>query len=152
MMNVLISSCFLKNTRYDGKSQASDNVSNIIKLLQEHNVNLILACPEQLGSLPTPRDPAEITGEKVITINGNDVTKNFKDGAIETLSIALKENVQFAVLKENSPSCGANYIYDGNFNKTKINGFGVTVKLLKENKIDVFSEDEIDKIKEMLCK
>lgn len=67
----------------------------------------------------------------------------FIKGAQETLQIAKKLNIKKAILKDGSPSCGVNYIYDGNFNGTKIKGMGLTAQLLKESSIDVISEFEL---------
>ena len=112
----------------------------------------ILVCPEQLGGLPTPRIPSEIIGNsldildgkgEVVNKEGSDVTAQFIKGAKETLDIAKKLNIKTAILKDGSPSCGVNYIYDGNFSGTKIKGMGVTAQLLKESLIDVISEDEL---------
>ena len=44
-----------------------------------------------------------------------DVTENFIKGANETLKIAKIYNCKEAILKDGSPSCGANLIYDGSF-------------------------------------
>ena len=57
-------------------------------------------------------------------------------------------NIECAILKSRSPSCGSNQIYDGTFSKTLKSGDGITAKLLKENGISVFSELELAKIKE----
>lgn len=113
----------------------------------------ILVCPEQLGGLPTPRIPSEIIGESsnilnnnngsVIDKNGNYVTPQFVKGAKETLQIAKKLNIKKAILKDGSPSCGVNYIYNGNFNGSKIKGMGITAQLLKESSIDIISELEL---------
>ena len=75
--------------------------------------------------------------------NGDDVSKEFIKGAQETLNIAKKLNIKKAILKEGSPSCGVNYIYDGNFNGTKIPGMGITTKILKEAFIEVISEKDL---------
>ena len=112
----------------------------------------ILVCPEQLGGLPTPRIPSEIINHFnnnkledtfVVNKNGDDVSKEFIKGAQETLNIAKKLNIKKAILKEGSPSCGVNYIYDGNFNGTKIPGMGITTKILKEAFIEVISEKDL---------
>ena len=58
----------------------------------------------------------------------------------------MNNNVKIALLKDGSPSCGSNYVYDGTFSKTKIKGNGITTILLKENGIKVFSENEISKL------
>ncbi len=74
-------------------------------------------CPEQLGGLPTPREPADLVGgdgaavlagqAKVLTKSGVDVTANFLAGAEQVLRIARELQVTGAYLKSGSPSCGA---------------------------------------------
>ena len=56
------------------------------------------------------------------------------------IKIAQKLNITKAILKDGSPSCGVNYIYDGSFSGKKINGIGITAQLLKESSIDIISE------------
>ena len=113
----------------------------------------IMVCPEQLGGLSTPRDPSEIIrldGNAVIegktsVINNKrlDVTKKFKQGAMETLKIADLYGCKKAILKEGSPSCGSSLIYDGTFTGKKVSGVGVTTALLRQNGIEVISEKDI---------
>ena len=97
------------------------------------------------GGLSCPRCPSEIIGNKVINKVGKDVTNEFVLGANKALKIAKEYNPEFIVLKENSPSCGVNYIYDGTFTSNKIKGQGVTTKLLKENGFKIISENELEK-------
>ena len=52
----------------------------------------------------------------------------------------------FAILKEGSPSCGVNEIYDGSFNHKKIKGQGITTKLLREKGVTVLSEKDIENL------
>ncbi|MFR3071424.1 MAG: DUF523 domain-containing protein [Paeniclostridium sp.] len=63
---------------------------------------------------------------KVLSNKGIDVTKNFIQGAEETLKIAKEHNAKTAILKAGSPSCGYKKIYDGSFLGNKIQGMGVT--------------------------
>ena len=56
--------------------------------------------------------------------------------------MAQKHKVSTVVLKENSPSCGSNFIYDGSFSGTKIVGLGITACLLKQHGFHVISEDD----------
>ena len=107
---------------------------------------LIGVCPEQMGGLPTPRDPSEIVGDRVVTCNGQDVTAQYEKGARAVLHIAKINGADFAILKANSPSCGKGKIYDGSFSGAKINGDGVTARLLIENGIEVFTETELDRL------
>lgn len=141
-MKILISSCLLgKNCKYN----AGNNLNKILLELSSE-FEFIEVCPEVLGGLSTPRPPAEIQSEKVITKYNDDVTQEFIKGANITLEIAKQYNCKIAILKESSPSCGSNYIYDGSFTSKKIKGMGITAKLLKENGIEVFSEENFTAI------
>lgn len=51
-------------------------------------------------------------------------------------------NVSCVVLKEFSPSCGTQKIYDGNFANQKVTGEGVTSALLRQEGYTVISENE----------
>ena len=74
---------------------------------------------------------------------GKDVTAQFEEGARRVLEIAKKNGVRVAILKEGSPSCGSKRINDGTFTGTKIPGEGVLARLLIENGIPVFNENEV---------
>lgn len=136
----LCSACLLGiKCRHDGKIKPNKKVIELSK-----KETLIPVCPEQLGGLPTPRVPSEQRGNKVVTKNGKDVTKNFKQGAREVLKLAKLFNIKEAILKQRSPSCGSGQIYNGTFSRTIIKGNGVTTSLLKKNKIKVISEEDIN--------
>lgn len=138
-MRVLVSACLLGAAcRYDGKSVPCKELQNLLDQYE-----LIPVCPEQLGGLPTPREPAEQVGEAVITTNGLDVTNEYERGAHETLRLALLFNCNVALLKAKSPSCGSGQIYDGTFQRRLITGDGKTTTLLKQAGMVVFNETEI---------
>ncbi|MCR4897813.1 MAG: DUF523 domain-containing protein, partial [Acholeplasmatales bacterium] len=142
MEKLLISSCLIgNNTKYNGKNNYIKEIEQL-KLKYE----LIPICPEVLGGLSIPRDPSEINNDKVISINGKDVTKEFNIGANKALNIALLNNIKYALLKDGSPSCGNTYIYDGTFSNKKIDGIGITTKLLKENNITIYNENNLSKL------
>ncbi|MDS0527487.1 DUF523 domain-containing protein [Clostridium sp. SHJSY1] len=148
----LISACLCGvNCKYNGENNLN---KDCLKLLEEDQA--ILICPEQLGGLTTPRKPAEIIDGtakdiidrdigKVITKEGKDVTESFIRGAKETINIAKLSGTIAAILKEGSPSCGCNYIYDGSFSGNKIEGEGITAYMLKEAGIEVISDEEYSK-------
>lgn len=141
-MNILVSSCLLGvKCRYDGSCFVCDKV---LKLQESHN--LIPVCPEVCGGLPTPREPCEIFENRVVSKSGKDFTQNFVNGANEALRLAKSFDCKYAILKERSPSCGSCKIYDGTFGGNIINGKGVTAKLLLENSIQIFSENQIDEL------
>ncbi|WP_404317502.1 DUF523 domain-containing protein [Malaciobacter canalis] len=144
-MNILISSCLLgEKVRYDGNSSSSSikNKELFFKIIKEFNVFSI--CPELSGGLTTPRPPAEIIKEKVITANGLDVTYMFNQGALNTLNYCKKNSIKVAILKSKSPSCGNNKIYDGTFSSVLKEAEGVTAKLLRKNEIKVFNENQLE--------
>ncbi len=146
-MNILISSCFLLETRYDGKDQAKSGIKEFIKSLINEGHTVVPVCPEQLGGLTTPRVPAEIIGNKVITKNGYDVTKEFKFGTKQVLKLNDLYDFDIAILKDGSPSCGSSYIYDGTFAKHKIADTGILAKELIKCGIKVYSESNYKNIK-----
>ena len=149
---IIVSACLLgENCKYSGGNNKSENV---IKYLEDKEY--ILVCPEQLGGLSTPRNPSEIITygnkdgndvlsgcTKVLSNKGIDVTKNFIQGAEETLKIAKEHNAKTAILKAESPSCGYKKIYDGTFLGNKIQGMGVTAAILNKENIALLDEDDI---------
>lgn len=137
-MKVLVSSCLLgDNCKYNGGNNYNKKVENYLK-----DKDYIKVCPECLGGLSIPREPSEITGDKVINKSGFDVTDEFYKGAKETLKIASDEQIDLAILKSNSPSCGCGMIYDGTFSNKLTNGDGITTRLLKEHGINIISSSE----------
>ena len=142
MENILVSACLLGVCcRYDGSAKPNENV---IKLKEKYN--LIPVCPEVLGGLKIPHPPSEIQNEKVISKNGEDVTKYFICGAEKVLETAFKNNCKKAVLKSKSPSCGTDFVYDGTFCGKLIKGTGVTAKLLLKNNIKLTDENNLSNL------
>ena len=138
---VLISACLAGiNCKFNGENNLLD--SGILDEISK-KYHLLFVCPEVFGGLSTPREPAEMKGGLVVTKTAKDVSENFKFGAEICLKIAKLNGCKKAILKARSPSCGSGQIYDGSFSKKLIFGDGVAAKLLKENDILVFCEDEI---------
>ena len=107
-------------------------------------------CPECFGGLSIPRVPSEIRENKVFSKDNRDLTEEFLVGAEKTLEIAKENEVDFVILKERSPSCGSTHIYDGSFSGNIIPGQGITAKRLTEEKIKVFSEENLEEIEKYL--
>ena len=134
--NILVSSCLLgKNCKYSGGNNYCDELKKLY-----NKYNLIEICPEVLGGLSIPRHPSEIIKDRVINKIGEDVTEHFILGAKLSLEIAKKYDIKYAILKENSPSCGYGCIYDGTFSGNKIVGNGITAELLFNNGIVILNE------------
>lgn len=163
-VKVLMSACLLgEEVRYNGSSLELHQ-----RLLAEigQHCTIIPCCPELAGGLTVPRAPVEIVarekcvgGESVLsgqarvtTAAGDDVTAQFIQGAEKALQKCREQNVAIAILTERSPSCGVTMIYDGTFSGNKIAGRGVTTALLRQNGIQVFSQDQLDEALRALAK
>ncbi|EQC52492.1 DUF523 domain-containing protein [Bacteriovorax sp. DB6_IX] len=133
----IVSACLAGvNCRYDCKHQERNEIVEMVKSGQALPV-----CPEQLGGLSTPREPAEIQGDKVISKSGKDVTSEYLLGAEQALKLAKISGATEALLKSKSPMCGHGKIYDGTYSGKLIDGDGIFANLLKKNGIKVKSID-----------
>lgn len=142
MKKLLISSCLLGvSCRYDGRSVPNDNAKKL-----SEKFSLVPFCPEIYGGLSTPRVPSERIGERVISKAGADVTDNYNKGAHEGLKLCRELGIEIALLKEKSPACGSNKIYDGTFSGTLVDGEGVLTELLRKNGIKVYGESQIEEL------
>ena len=153
---ILISSCLIgKKCAYDAEARTNDSVKELCSRFGYTDV-----CPEMLGGLGCPREVHEIVGGGggdvldgkaiVKSSSGEDHTRNFIQGAKETLKEALKNNIRVAIMKSHSPSCGRNEIHSGKFDGAMRKGAGVTITLLLREGIKVFTEGETEKAVEQL--
>ncbi len=160
-MKILISACLLgEDVRYDGKNSAITlNTTStfyekelFMDILSEHTIYSF--CPEVSGGLPVPRSPAEIINPnkpfEIRTNSHEDVTLNFLIGARDAFELCTNEEITVALFKSKSPSCGNNGIYDGTFSGNLIPGVGLTTKLLQENGVTVFNENQIKELAKFL--
>ena len=149
MENLLISACLLGDEcKYSGGSNALPE-ETIEKLRTRYR--LIPVCPETAGGLPTPRDPSERLGERVVSCRGADVTAQFKKGAEAALTLARRYGCTTALMKEHSPSCGSGLIYDGSFSGKLVKGDGCAAELLKAAGVSVVGEN-VTELLTMFCK
>lgn len=127
--------------RYNGTDKFNQIVA---KLIDEGRAFPL--CPELLGGLPTPREPAEcryVDGKlKVFTKSGEDITDAFERGAEAVLNFAKQHHITKAILYRGSPSCGTR-TYDGTFSSTLADYPGITAGLLQEHGIEVISSDDL---------
>ena len=138
MAVILVSSCLLGiRCRYKGDSVPCER---LLALAKEHT--LIPVCPEQMGGLPTPRNPSERVNDKVLSCTGADVTENYRRGAEAALYLAQLYRCDFAILKAYSPACGKGIIYDGSFSGSRKPGNGVAAELLLNHGLPVFTDEE----------
>jgi len=149
---ILISQCFLgEKVRYNNEAFL---LAHPLIVLWQQQKRFITICPEVSGGLSVPREPAEIqqNSSEVITKSGINVNAQFNLGAQQALILCQQHNIRFALLKESSPSCGSTFIYDGSFTNNKILGQGVTSQLLAQHNINIFSENQLEKLEKLLDK
>ncbi len=142
MKKILVSACLCGDPcRYDGKAVPCDDPT-FLKWLEEDR--FVQVCPEILAGLGVPRGESQRRGDRVVTIDGKDVTDAFYKGAEATLALAKQEEVAFCILKQRSPSCGNRIIHDGTFSGVKIPGQGVTTEILRRAGYKVVGEDQME--------
>ena len=140
----IVSACLLgQNCKYNGGNNRNEDV---VEFCRTHKY--VTVCPESAGRLPSPRPPAEKVGSKIMDKNGNDLTEAFIRGAEISLKSCMEmarlsgEEIEGAILKANSPSCGVGHIYDGTFSGTLTEGNGVFAGMLRRLGIETITEEE----------
>ena len=137
-MKIGVSACLIgMNTKYNGENNYSSKLEKLLK-----SYDLVPVCPEVLGGLPIPRDPAEIVDGEVLTREGMSVDDEFRIGARKAIDILKAEDIDFVILQSRSPSCGVGKIYDGSFTGRLTDGDGIFVRLLKEEGIKAIDVEE----------
>jgi len=159
MEAILVSACLLgERVRYDGGDKRCEHPI-LQRWVREGRV--VAVCPEVAGGLSTPRAPAEIEAgaggtavlrgtARVIDSSGKDVSAQFKAGAEAAVELVRSRHIRMAILKENSPSCGSSFSYDGTFSGRKVAFPGVSTARLLEAGLHVFSEDQLEQADALL--
>ena len=140
---MVVSACLAgERCRWDGEYDRDPEVSEMVR-----SGNAIAACPEVLGGLPVPREPAEIIGgdgddvlegrARIRNRGGEDVTEFFLQGARAFLQLVRASGARIAILRERSPSCGVFRTPDGSFVRRYRRGPGVAAALLRREGIRV---------------
>lgn len=148
-MKLLVSRCLLGDpVRFDGQGKLLQDP--LLRQWQQQG-RIIGICPECAGGLPIPRPPAELQWDgRVIDRLGQDVTTEFMAGANVALALCRQYEIRYALLKANSPSCGAGLVYNGAFDGTLVPGEGVTAALLSQHGVQVFTEQTWPELKRLL--
>lgn len=138
-MKIMVSACLLgENCKYNGGNNYSEKLQDFLK---GHKV--ISVCPEVMGGLSVPRNPAEIVNGIVMTAQGQNVDAQFRKGAEAAFEIAVREKVDLIVLQSRSPSCGAKEVYDGSFRGRKISGQGIFARMLLDAGFPILDVEDI---------
>ncbi|MBS6525874.1 MAG: DUF523 domain-containing protein [Peptoniphilaceae bacterium] len=138
-MIIGVSACLLgENCKYNGGNNESKKLKDYV---EGHTV--VPVCPEVMGGLPTPRDPAEIIGGVVRQKSGRSVDEEFRAGARAALKKIKDAGAELAILQSRSPSCGVKEIYDGTFTGHLVKGKGVFAAMLEEEGIRALDVEDL---------
>lgn len=149
----LISACLAGvNCKYNGGNNECRWVKEFMK-----GRDCMLVCPECEGSmLPIPRPPAEFINGRAIDKEGRDITGNLFIGSdltmlqVQKRAAETEQDIELAILKANSPSCGSGKIYDGTFSGVLVDGDGMFAEMLKKRGILVFTEKQQEELEKYL--
>ena len=143
-MKVLVSACLLgRNCKYNGGNNKSEPVLEFLR-----GREVIPVCPEVLAGLGVPRTPIEIVDGVVTDRNGIVVDGVIRRAVAEILEQIQDEDIQCAVLKARSPTCGVRQVYDGSFSGKLIDGSGVLAQALKDAGIRVLEDEDLPENRE----
>ena len=138
-MKILVSACLLgRNCKYNGRNNLDEKVMDFVR-----GKEVIEVCPEAQAGLGIPRVPIEIVNGVLRDQAGND-----KDGVVrgaieEILKSIEDQQIQCAILKSRSPTCGPRQVYDGTFSGTLVDRAGVFAQALMEKGIRVVDAEEL---------
>lgn len=143
MYKYIVSACLAGvNCKYNGENNL---VKPVLELVEQGEA--LPLCPEVMAGLDIPRASCEIRYNKgkkqVIDNTGKELTEQFKTAAHKCIQITNILNINQAILKSKSPSCGSKYIYDGTFSGNLIKGKGITAEFLINAGIKVINEKEL---------
>ena len=142
MSKIIVSACLLgENCKYNGGNNYDAAVAEFI-LGRE----VIPVCPEKLAGLGIPRTPIEIQGDRVVSRDGNDVTKAIETAIAAILRQLEGEDIECAILKARSPTCGVRQVYDGSFTGTLVDGMGKLSLALKEAGYAVLDNEMLEEM------
>ena len=143
MSKIIVSACLLgENCKYNGGNNYDPRVAALCE-----GREVIPVCPEVLAGLGIPRIPIEILDGKVIRRDGIEVDKAIRTAVAQILKQIKNEDIECAVLKARSPTCGVRQVYDGTFSGKLVNGAGVLAKALKDAGYIVLDNEELEKTK-----
>ena len=136
---VIVSACLLgENCKYNGGNNYSERITALL-----NGKEILPVCPEALAGLGVPREPIELKCGVPYRVDG----KCLRDelfGAIEKIKEMIKgKDIEYAVLKSRSPTCGVKQVYDGSFSRKLIPGSGLFAQALKEAGYQVLDAEDI---------
>ena len=143
MSKIIVSACLLgENCKYNGGNNYDPRV---LALCEGREV--IPVCPEVLAGLGVPRIPIEIKDGIVTRRDGVVVDEAIRIAVAQILEQIKNADIQCAVLKARSPTCGVRQVYDGTFSGQLVDGAGVLAQALKDAGYIVLDNEELEETK-----
>lgn len=131
---IVVSACLLgEDCKYNGGNNYNKEVIEYLK-----DKDYVTICPERVFG--TPRKPVEIKDGKVINIDGEDVDKKYREASEAEFAKIKNLQIDEAILKAKSPTCGYNEIYNGNFENKLVKGSGIFAEKLKSLDIPIIEK------------
>ena len=138
-MKVLVSACLLgENCKYNGGNNASEAVMNFVS-----GKEVIPVCPEVRAGFGCPRIPMEIVDGVLTDRNGRVLDTAMRQTIRQILSELKDQQIDCAVLKSRSPTCGVREIYDGTFSGKLVPGAGMFAQALQAAGYRVMDSEDV---------
>lgn len=140
MSKIIVSACLLgENCKYSGGNNYDPKVEAFTD-----GREVIRVCPEVLAGLGIPRTPIEIREGIVVSRDGEVVDAAIRTAVAQILEQLKDEDIECAVLKARSPTCGVHQVYDGTFSGNLIDGAGVLARALINAGFTVWDNEELE--------
>lgn len=138
-MKIVVSACLLgENCKYNGGNNYCPKVAAFVE-----GKEVLPVCPEMAAGFGCPRIPMEIVNGRLINREGKDLQGAMEAAIANILAQLEGQDIQCAVLKSRSPTCGVRQVYDGTFSGTLTDGMGMFAKALHEKGIRVVDSEEV---------
>ena len=138
-MKILVSACLLgRNCKYNGGNNYSERVVEFVR-----GKETIKVCPEVLAGLGIPRIPIEIVNGELRDREGVSKDAVLREAISKILKEIEDEDIDCAILKSRSPTCGPRQVYDGTFTGTLRDGAGLFAQALMDAGIRVIDVEEL---------
>ena len=125
-MKIVVSACLLgRNCKYNGGNNLNERVIEYVR-----GKDVIEVCPEVLAGLGTPRIPIEIVDGVIMSRDGRCVDGALREAIAKILDGLRGEEIECAILKSRSPTCGVKQVYDGTFSGVLVDGMGALAEEL----------------------
>ena len=135
-MTTLVSACLLGFPCRPDRADKRD--ARVLAAIEGEE--FVPICPEVAGGLGIPRLPSWYDGPRLVDSSGADVTAQFETGARAAVESAQRHGARFAILKQNSPSCGTRMTGTA---RGRAAGRGVTATALIAAGVEVRGEDDL---------